>query len=110
MYLIMNDKSFIGTRNREIERGVLKYIEIPDNLLEQLDFSFIENFKTILRANQFRNIQYRKREPKIGNKLDFLVWVYKYKSSIPFIDYSILDRDTKKILQFLKREENEWII
>ena len=28
MYLIMNDKSFIGTRGGEIEEGILKYIEI----------------------------------------------------------------------------------
>ena len=60
MYLIMNDKSFIGTRFEEIEKGILKYVEIPDDLLEQLDFSFIENFKTILRANEFRNIKHRK--------------------------------------------------
>ena len=27
MYLIMNDKSFIGTRNGEIEKGILTYVE-----------------------------------------------------------------------------------
>jgi hypothetical protein len=101
----MNDKSLIGTRNGAIEKGILKYIEIPDDLLEQLDFSFIENFKTILRANEFKHIKHRKREPKLENKLDFFTWVKKVRSSIPFFDYSIWDKDIKKILQFLEREE-----
>ena len=105
MYLIMNDKSFVGTRGEEIEKGILKYVEIPDDLLEQLDFSFIENFKTILRANEFRNIKHRKREPKLENKLDFFGWVGKDRSSIPFFDYSIWDKDIKKILQYFRKEE-----
>ena len=100
MYLIMNDKSFVGTRGEEIEKGILKYVEIPDDLLEQLDFSFIENFKTILRANEFRNIKHRKREPKLENKLDFFGWVRKDRSSIPFFDYSIWDKDIEKILKY----------
>ncbi len=97
MYLIMNDKSVIGTRGEEIEKGILKYVEIPDDLLEQLDFSFIENFKTILRANEFRNIKQKKREPKLENKLDFFSWVKKDRNSIPFFDYGIWDKDIKKI-------------
>mgnify|MGYP003529708731 CR=1 FL=1 len=105
MYLTMNDKSFIGTRAGEIEKGILKYIEIPDDLLEQLDFSFIENFKTILRANEFRNIKHKKREPKLENKLDFFAWVKKDRSSIPFFDYSIWDNDIKKILQYFRKGE-----
>lgn len=105
MYLIMNDKSFIGTRGGEIEEGILKYVEIPDDLLEQLDFSFIENFKTILRANEFKNIKHRKREPKLENKLDFLVWVCKDRSSIPIFDYSIWDKDSKKVLQYFRKGE-----
>ncbi len=105
MYLIMNDKSFIGTRFEEIEKGILKYVEIPDDLLEQLDFSFIENFKTILRANEFRNIKHRKREPTLENKLDFFNWVKKDRSSIAFSDYSIWDKDIKKILQYLRKGE-----
>lgn len=105
MYLIMNDKSFVGTRGGEIEEGILKYVEIPDDLLEQLDFSFIENFKTILRANEFRNIKHRKREPKLENKLDFFAWVKKDRSSIPFFDYSIWDNDIKKILQYFRKGE-----
>ena len=105
MYLIMNDKSFIGTRGEEIEKGILKYVEIPDDLLEQLDFSFVENFKTILRANEFRNIKQKKREPKLENKLDFFAWVKKDRSSIPFFDYSIWDKDIKKILQYFRKGE-----
>ncbi len=105
MYLIMNDKSFIGTRGGEIEEGILKYIEIPNDLLEQLDFGFIENFKTILRANEFRNIKHRKREPKLENKLDFFVWVKKDRSSIPIFDYGIWDKDIKKILEYFSKEE-----
>ena len=100
MYLIMNDKSFIGTRGGEIEKGNLKYLEIPDVLLEDFDFSFIENFKTILRANGFRNIKHRKREPKLENKLDFFTWVKKDRSSIPFFDYSIWDKDMEKITYY----------
>jgi hypothetical protein len=100
----MNDKSFIGTRNGEIEKGILTYVEIPDNLLEILDFSFIENFKTILRANKFRNIKHRKREPKLKNKLDLLVWVKKDRSSIPFFDYSIWDNDIKKIYTYEEKK------
>lgn len=103
MYLIMNDKSFIGTRGGEIEKGILKYIEIPDDLLEQLDFSFIENFKTILRANEFRNIKHKKREPKLENKLDFFTWVKKDWRSIPIFDYGIWDKDIKKILNYSKK-------
>lgn len=103
MYLIMNDKSFIGTRNGEIKKGILKYVEIPDDLLEQLDFSFIDNFKTILRANEFRNIKHRKREPKLENKLDFFCWVKQDRSSIPFFDYDIWDNDIKKIYTYQKK-------
>ena len=88
-----------------IEKGILKYVEIPDDLLEQLDFSFIENFKTILRANEFRNIKQKKREPKLEIKLDFFNWVKKDKSSIPFFDYSIWDNDIKKILQYFRKGE-----
>jgi hypothetical protein len=99
MYLTMNDKSFIGTRGGEIKKGILKYIEIPNDLLELLDFGFIENFKTILRTNEFKNIKHRKREPKIGNKLDFFSWVKKDRSSIPIFDYGVWDRDIKTILK-----------
>ena len=104
MYLIMNDKSFIGTRNGEIEKGILTYVEIPNDLLEILDFSFIENFKTILRANKFRNIKHRKREPKLENKLDLLAWVKKDRSFIPFFDYSIWDNDIKKIYTYEEKK------
>ena len=104
MYLIMNDKSFIGTRNGEIEKGILTCVEIPNDLLEILDFSFIENFKTILRANKFRNIKHRKREPKLENKLDLLAWVKKDRSSIPFFDYSIWDNDIKKIYTYEEKK------
>ncbi len=105
MYLVMNDKSLIGTRNGAIEKGILKYIEIPDDLLEQLDFSFIENLKTILRANEFKHIKHRKREPKLGNKLDLLVWVCKNESSILILDYSIWDKDIKKILEYFSKKK-----
>lgn len=104
MYLVMNDKSFIGTRNGEIEKGILTYVEIPDDLLELLDFSFIENFKSILRTNKFRNIKHRKREPKLEYELDLLAWVKKGRSSIPFFDYSIWDNDIKKIYTYKEKK------
>ena len=74
--------------------------------MEILDFSFIENFKTILRANKFRNIKHRKREPKLKNKLDLLVWIKKDRSSSPFFDYSIWDKDIRKVLQYLNIGRN----
>ncbi len=37
----MNDKSIWGTRGGEIKEGILKYLEIPDDLLKQLNYDFI---------------------------------------------------------------------
>lgn len=103
MYLVMNDKNFIGTRFGEIEKGVLKYVEIPGDLLESLDFSFIENFKTILRDNEFRNIKHRKREPKLENKLNLFAWVKRDRRCLPFCEYSTWDKDIIKIEEYYKQ-------
>ena len=103
MYLVMNDKSFIGTRGGEFEKGILTYVEIPDDLLEILDFNFIENFKTILRAIGFINIKHRKREPKLEYELDFFSCVKIDCRYISFFDYSIWDNDIKKIYTYKVR-------
>ena len=103
MYLVMNDKSFIGTRGGEIEKGILRYVEIPDDLLEILDFSFIENFKTMLRTNEFRNIKHRKREPKLQNKLDFFNWVKIGMRSIPYNDYRVWNNYIEKVYTYREK-------
>ena len=104
MYLVMNDKSFIGTRGGEFEKGILTYVEIPDDLLEILDFNFIENFKTILRAIGFINIKHRKREPKLEYELDFFSCVKIDCRYISFFDYSIWDNDIKKIYTYEEKK------
>jgi hypothetical protein len=99
----MNDKSFIGTRGGEIEKGILKYIEIPNDLLESLDCGFIENFKIILRDNEFSNVRHKKREPKLGNKLNFFAWVKSDRRCLSFCEYSTWDKDIIKIEEYYKQ-------
>lgn len=108
MYLVMNDKSFIGTRGGKIEKGILRYVEIPNDLLEQLDLRFIHNLKTILKMNQFSNIKHRKREPKINKnefELELMDWIKKDINLIPNLDYSIWNKDIKKISKYFRKKE-----
>lgn len=107
MYLVMNDKSIWGTRGGEIKEGILKYLEIPDDLLKQLNYDFIGKFETILRERGYRHIKHRKTKPKIENELSFYICATRERKLVSIFDYcSIWEKDIKKISDYYENNIN----
>ncbi|WP_457744527.1 hypothetical protein [Sulfurimonas sp.] len=63
MFLLFKDKSNIAQWGLELGHSDIKYIEIPDNLLEQLSVNFLRVFKQYLKQKQYSSFKQRKRKP-----------------------------------------------
>lgn len=100
MYLVMEDKSQWALNGLERGFSNKKYVEIPDELLELLNCTFIENLKSILRDCTYRYIKERKRKPNDGKALCLGCLVEKNSSSIPYFNMEEWKRDVRVVLSY----------
>lgn len=84
MYLVMEDKSDWAKEGIKHGYSIKRYVDIPDELLKILNYSFIENFKMILRDNKYRYIKERKYMPSGCKELCLGCLVEKNDESIHF--------------------------
>ena len=63
MYLVLKDISAVANWGLELGKSNIKYMEIPDDLLEALSSNFLNVFKQVLKQKQYNGFLIRKRRP-----------------------------------------------
>ena len=63
MFLVFKDKSYIAQWGLELGNSDIKYIEIPNELLDKLSKNFLTVFKQYLKQIQYSSFTLRKKKP-----------------------------------------------
>jgi len=98
MYLIMEDKSIKAEFGLELGFSNMRFVEIPDELLEILSSSFIKNFKKVLKNNKFAHINKSKTIPANSQVLCLGCLVEMNRESISSRYEDIWEKDVQTVL------------